>query len=325
LDGQREQQILISNPSFPNPFTGGGASNAIPTIRALQAGVTPESSWQGQLALEHQLPHGWRLNLSESYSVGRSVLRTVNINAPILSSNSNPLNAPRPFGVNENILQYQSTGATQGPVTFVGINQTANRHFTLFAGYLFFHLRSNADTPVTQPQSSLSDAGEWARPFWQTTHRAFVAGTINLPWQLRASPSVNAASGTPFNIITGIDNNGDGSFNDRPGIVSANTPGAIITPFGALSPSVINGNLPRNFGTNPGTVTVDLELARDFVFGAKSAKDARYRLTINVRAGNLLNRVNLSALNGVLTSPFFDRANSAGPARKIEVGVRFTF
>src|SRR5262249_36215029 len=84
LNGQRQQQILINNPSFPNPFAGGNLTAAIPSIRELQPGITPETSWQAQLALEHQLPKGWRLNISESYSIGRSVLRSININAPIL-------------------------------------------------------------------------------------------------------------------------------------------------------------------------------------------------------------------------------------------------
>lgn len=330
LDGIREQQILINNPPFPNPFVGGNSSTTIPTIRALQAGINPEASWQGQIALEHQLPHGWKVNFSESYSAGRSVLRSLNINAPIVIGSADPLTAPRPLGINENILEYQSTGVTRGPVTFAGINQTGNRRFTLFAGYLYFGLRSNADTPVTQPQSSFSQAGEMARPFWESAHRVFMAGTVYLPWMLRASPSLSAASGTPFNITTGIDNNGDGSFTDRPGIVESNTPGALLTRFGSLTPAAINGTVPRNVGTNPATITLDMDVSRDFAFAgaagsANGLKDGRYKLTVNVRSSNLLNRVNVTGLNGVLTSPFFDRANSAGPARRIEFGARFSF
>lgn len=326
LNGQREQQILINHPPFPNPFSAGSVSTAIPTIRQLQPGISPEASWQMQVAVEHQLPHGWKLNFSQSYSLGRSVLRTVNINAPIVTGTTDPLTAPRPLGINENILQYQSTGETSGPVMFAGINQTDSRRFNLFAGYLYFHLRSNADTPGTLPQSSFTQAGEWARPFWQSTHRAFLAGTAFLPWKVRASPQLNLASGTPFNITTGLDNNGDGNFTDRPSFVNANAAGSILTRFGALSPDVITGTLPRNFGTNPLTITLDVNLARDFTFGSKKAtKDSRYKLTLNVRSSNLLNHVNVNGLNGVLTSPFFNRANSSAPARKIELGARFIF
>jgi hypothetical protein len=325
LDGQHQQQVFINNPSFPDPFSGGNLSTAIPTIKQLQSGLAPEASWQMQFAVEHQLPRGWKLNISQSYARGRSTLRTVNINAPLVAAAGDPATAPRPLGVNENILEYQATGETRGPVTFIGLNQAENRHLNLFSGYLYFHLRSNADTPATQPQSSFSQTGEWARPFWQSTHRVFIAGTVFLPWKLRASPYLSAASGTPFNITTGRDNNGDGSFTDRPSIVDPSTTGAVLTRFGALLPQVTDGNLPRNFGTNPATVTLDVNLARDFSVGKRGKDGSRLKLTVNARVSNLFNRVNVTGLNGVLTSPFFDRANSALPARKIEFGARISF
>ena len=53
--------------------------------------------------------------------------------------------------------------------------------------------------------------------------------------------------------------------------------------------------------------------------------DQRYMLVLNVRAGNLFNHTNPLGLNGVLASPFFGRANAAGPARRIEFGARLNF
>jgi hypothetical protein len=44
-----------------------------------------------------------------------------------------------------------------------------------------------------------------------------------------------------------------------------------------------------------------------------------------VRAVNLLNTVNFATYSGVLTSPFFGRANSALPARRVELQLRFSF
>jgi hypothetical protein len=167
---------------------------------------------------------------------------------------------------------------------------------------------------------------EWARPFWQTRHRAFVIGLINLPWKIRASTELDLASGTPYNITTGRDNNGDGNFNDRPSPMAANQAGAIVTPLGAFDATVINGALGRNTGTNPFNATVDLNLNRTFGFGGQAkANEQPYQVTFNVRASNLLNHANLSGVSGVLDSPFFGRANNAAPARRIELGVRFTF
>jgi len=51
----------------------------------------------------------------------------------------------------------------------------------------------------------------------------------------------------------------------------------------------------------------------------------RYSFTLVVRASNLFNNVNFTNYSGVLTSPFFGRANSAMPARRVELQLRFNF
>jgi hypothetical protein len=169
-------------------------------------------------------------------------------------------------------------------------------------------------------------SGEWARPFWLARHRFFLTSIISFKWNLRLSTSINAASGTPFNITTGRDNNGDGNFNDRPSLTDLSDPRAIATLFGLLNPHVVNGTLPRNAGTNPPTVTVDVNLSRQFKFGPKvTPTDKRYMLTLNARAGNLFNHTNVLGLNGVLASPFFSRANAAGAPRRIEFDARLNF
>mgnify|MGYP000495341769 CR=1 FL=1 len=60
-------------------------------------------------------------------------------------------------------------------------------------------------------------------------------------------------------------------------------------------------------------------------FPGLGAGEYRYSFTLVVRATNLLNTVNFTNYSGVLTSPFFGRANSALPARRVELQLRFTF
>jgi hypothetical protein len=59
-------------------------------------------------------------------------------------------------------------------------------------------------------------------------------------------------------------------------------------------------------------------------FGGGS-EGGRYSITLGVNITNLFNNVNLGQYSGVLTSPFFGRANSAGPARQFEFSLRFSF
>ncbi len=334
LDGFRQQQFLAYQPAFPDPFQNDLLLRATPLTWSLDPRLRPPATLQTQLGLERQLAKGWKVELSHYWTQGWSLLRSRNINAPVVAGTTadatvivDPLTAPRPNGVGENLLQFESSGRIRGQVLYVGLNQSGNKYFRLYSGYLLFGFHTDTDSPFMLPQSSYDFGGEWSRPLWQARHRAFLGGTLNLPWNLRASPSLNLASGTPFNITTGQDNNGDGSFTDRPTLLpDAAGVGLVLTRLGAFSPTVINGTLPRNAGTNRATATLDMGLSRTFGFGAKGASnDAQYQLTLNAHATNLLNRVNLLGYNGVVTSPFFGRANNAAPARQIVVGLRFSF
>ena len=328
LDGAHQEQIIIDSPSFPDPFKSGTAAALIPTVRRFNPELHPPTSFQSQLSVERQLPHGWKFETSFSWSRSWGLLRSRNINAPLVSEGPDPLTAPltapRPLGTPENILQFEPSGSLTGQVLFVGLNQASNKRFNIFSGYLWFNFHTNADQPFLLPQSSYDLRGEWARPFWQARHRVFFVSLLNLPWKLRASTELNLASGLPFNITTGRDNNGDGNFNDRPSLSSESR--TLVTSLGAFDPTVINGTLGRNTGTNPFNATVDLNLNRTFGFGGKAKLNEQpYQVTFNVRASNLFNHANLSNVSGVLASPFFGRANNAAPARRIELGMRFTF
>jgi hypothetical protein len=330
FNGTRIEQILIDSPSFPDPFIGDIENRAINTIRVLSDDLRPPTSLQMQFSLERQLPRGWKIQTSHSWSYGWFALRSRNINAPLIGEGENPALAPRPLDTSDNVLQFESEGVVSGRVLFVGANQASNKYFNLYSGYLFFDFQSNADNSLMLPQSSYTEAGERARPLWQTRHRIFVVGILNLPLKLRASVSLNAASGTPFNVTTGRDNNGDGNFNDRPSLVGGDFPGAVVTDLGAFDASGVNGTLPRNWGTNPHTKTVDLNISRVFSInnvaaGNQSGDSRTYRLTVNVRASNLFNHTNVVGINGVVTSPFFGRANVSLPPRRIEAGLRFSF
>ena len=55
------------------------------------------------------------------------------------------------------------------------------------------------------------------------------------------------------------------------------------------------------------------------------AEDKRWRMELYAAATNIFNHTNLLGYSGVMTSPFFGQATSAGPSRKLELGVRFGF
>jgi hypothetical protein len=313
LDGQN--RIETSSTWLPD-----GSVVTVTNQRILAPALRAPLSFQPQAGLEHQLRPGLSLNASLTWARSWRVTRSRNINAPEVPG------GPRPLGPDLNLFRYESTGSSRGTVLFTGLNEAVSKTISIFGGYLRMDFRSNADTPDLFPQSSYTDAGEWARPSWQSTNRVFVAGNARLPFGMSASLLLAAASGLPYNVTTGRDNNGDGIFNDRPEIVPAGTPGAVPTLFGYLNPNVVDGNLPRNAGTSPPTLTMDLNLSRRFALRKAEALSERGRaLTINLRGTNVLNRLNPTAVNGVLGSPLFGTANAADPARRVEAGLRLDF
>ncbi|CAN5660456.1 hypothetical protein BH18ACI5_BH18ACI5_00600 [soil metagenome] len=52
---------------------------------------------------------------------------------------------------------------------------------------------------------------------------------------------------------------------------------------------------------------------------------SRYRITFNLNVQNVTNRVNHTGFNGTMTSPFFRQSTSVTPARKIDLGMSFSF
>jgi hypothetical protein len=211
-------------------------------------------------------------------------------------------------------------------VVFLGVDQHSYKRFGIFVGYLYFNLKTNADSATFFPQSSYSDQGETARASWESTHRLFAIGQLNLPAKLSLTGQFDASSGNPYNVVTGFDNNGDGVFNDRPGFASQPGTGVYQTPFGLLSTNGFNGNLGRNAGTMPALIHLDPNLSRTFELHTHGlAADRHQTLTLNARSANLLNHTNATYVGNVVGSPTFTQPLAAEAARRVEFGIRYTF
>jgi hypothetical protein len=177
-------------------------------------------------------------------------------------------------------------------------------------------------------------------------HRVFIEGTIDFPWGLHLNPLIIASSGSPFNIITGQDTNGDTLFTERPGFAEdLSKPGILITRVGAfdLNPTAGQRIIPRNFATGPPLVAVNLRISKTINFRSGQASDGgtpgsekRYGLTLGLRVQNLFNRVNAAPPVGNLSSLLFGQStssdagfsfggNAAAGNRRIEMQIGFTF
>ncbi len=325
LNGTIQRQLQIYNPKIYNPVYGNPlttGSSTITTVRAPLPNLTQIPEWESHLGVEHDFPGHWHVQTNLYLVHAWDVTRSENINAPV---DGQP-NGSRPGAANLNLYQFQQTGHTGGNVIFAGLDQHSLKKLQIFIGYVRLDLRSDADSSTFFPQSYYSNAGEYARLSTLATHQVFSFASYQLPEKVSLSLQFNAASGLPYNVTTGFDNNGDGVFNDRP-VYAAGVSGTSTvygTRFGALSPSGTGTPIGRNAGTLPWNVHLDANLSHSFVLPHRVGQDGQ-TLALNVRSTNLVNHTNVTAVGGVLGSPLFGRAYQADPGRRVEAGLRWNF
>ena len=250
------------------------------TVRQIAPDLRTPYTMQTAFSVERQLP--LRMTLSVSYINARTlhVLRSRNINAPLLNAAGRPLldssgNVVRPLSTSGNVFQFESSGLFNQHQLVVSVNNRFSRALTLFATYTFNRARSNAEGAGSFPANQYDLSGEYGRSVQDIRHRLFLGGSVNaLPWGLKLNPLVVLNSGRPFNITIGRDLNGDTLFTERPAFATDLTRSSVrVTPFGAfdLDPQPGQTIIPRNYGEGPSFFSVSMRLSRTFGFGGAKA------------------------------------------------------
>ena len=322
VDGQRQRDLVISNPGFPNPLNG-GSQTILPPSR-IQADENLQIPYiiQSSVGLETQPWKLFRLTTNYQYQRGVHLLHGRNLNAPIPG-----FGRPDPTVGNITNIEssaYQSTHrlmVSVGPATFIsGLFWNIN--------YLLMKSTNEADSPFSLPSDNFNlraDRGPAATDF-----RHLLSGFISkrLPRGFSVSTIFQTSSARPYNITTGFDNNGDTVINDRPFGVGRNSArGAARWEIGSrLSWGFEFGPDQQQQAGGPQMRVIRVGggdgAAAPSLPGMSSKK---YRLEFYAQAFNLLNHANLGSFSGVQTSPFFGQATSAQPPRRFEVGTRFNF
>ena len=266
-DGLRQQQFVITQPRF-FPETSDSLTRAttrLPTIRVKAEGLNDPYQIVSTVSYERQLPLKLFGSVGYTFTRGVHLLRARNINAPRLSEG----NTVFPFPGKGPILEFESSGLSVRHEMRVNLRTNISRNLTLFANYTLASTRSDTDGAYTSPANPYDLATEFGRSSGDVRNQFFVGGSVALPAGFRISPYVFANSGRPFNITTGRDNNRDTQFSDRPSLANPGDPGAIITNFGVFNPDPKPGDpiIERNFGQGPGSVTVNVSVAKTFGFG----------------------------------------------------------
>ncbi len=329
VDGVHQQDAVVRNPGFPNPFSGGSSQEVLPPSKyALADDLVSPKRTMVNVGISQQLSPVLNANVSLNHSVGTNRFRGLNVNAPFADGS-------RPDPSLGNVTQVESTAHFRGDSLNAGLNlNIPSRRTVLFANYTWLHQRNDADGPFSLPADNYSDAGEWG-PVAGVPHHVF-SGMVNTAFRRNIHLGFTAAArtGVPYNITTGRDDNGDTVFTDRPAGVTRNsgwTKG--MWDVGARASYAFGFGTRAAAGGMAGGPTVVIQrvggtgAATDMLnaVGGGGADDKRVRFEFFVSAQNLLNHVNPIGYSGVMTSPFFGQPTAAMPARHIDVGLRLGF
>jgi hypothetical protein len=267
-NGVNQVSYLVRNPDFYPliPTTDQLAANMAPqTVRQIATDVRAPRIYQGSIGIERQLPKSSTVAVNYVWSRGIHMLRTVNINAP-LSDGTYPLGSPG------QVYQYESNGQMRQNQLVVNASTRGLKWITLFGFYTYGKAKGDTDGAGSFPSNTYDYSADYGRSMMDIRHRAFVGGSLNLPWKISMSPFMIVSSGRPFNILSGLDTNRDTIFNDRPSFAQTITAQTVNTQWGVFNPIPLPGEtiIARNYGEGPGMFSLNLRVARTFGFGKKA-------------------------------------------------------
>jgi hypothetical protein len=337
VNGVTQQDLVIQNASYPDP-TGGAIGTALPPSRIIEsADLRMPYLHQASIGIERTVFQTLRLMATYTMLRGRNQFRSVNLNAPIETD----LGFVRPDPTLGNITQLESTGRSQIDRLMMNLNfAKPEKRFFMGMNYTLSRVRNFADNPFSLPANNYDLDAEWGPSAQDVRHRVFGMVNFGLPKGVRMGVFTQAQSASPYNIITGFDANRDTVINDRPAGVGRNAGRGVASwnlntrlsraiSFGPQRQTTGQGGGPqiRRVGGGGGGGGGGREGAGGGgpMMMMMDGNDQRYRLEFYLQAFNILNRTNLTAFSGNLRSASFGQPNSAGPARRIEVGMNFGF
>ena len=305
VDGVRQRELIIRNPTYPDP----GAAGVVPASNKYILGHYPlPENIRYSAGIDQAFTPQFRVNALYNYVRQTRLAR---------GNNLNPLvNGVRPDPNFANIIETVTDGTLLRHEVYVNGNFNlappgpasgrARWNWQRVSGtwsYQWIRARRNAaqafDAP---PTGSLDD--EWGNgpgdlPYWLSVN---VNSTqmrnlsIGVTWQ--------ANDGYPYMFTTGLDDNADGILNDRPA-------GVGVWSLRGTPQSTVNSRIA--YTLTPGAAP-----------GAPQGS-IRYRMVMFMNVNNLTNRANYSGFSGVKSSPFFMQPRSVNNPRRIDFGMNVNF
>jgi hypothetical protein len=303
-------------------------------VISIDPGLKTSYAHHMSAGIDRELPHRIRATANYVFARGFNQLGTIDYNpvVPALGAGRRPLDVDGRAGTSASVLQYTSFGRTW----YSGMTLSAARrladHYEFLASYTLSKAEDNStDFPSAflpqnnglgrDPQNpkglpiGFDPDTERGPSLQDQRHHLVLSGMYAAPYGLTLSAIVTVASGRPYNILAGIDLNGDGDGGTIPGPDRART-----------NPADPGTSIGRNSGTLPTQATVDVRVN-------KTAPIGQARLEAIFEVFNLFNRTNFADVNNVFGPgaypsnplPGFGQFLQTAPPRQVQLAVKIRF
>ena len=293
FNGRGLRDIIITNPSYPDPAAGSGDLTEAPqNIVRFAPNLRLPYQTQFSFGLERELRRSLTLAVNYTWVRGTKLFRSLDRNAPL------PTDFMRPNPAFGEVRELEASGTQKTHGLSVDLRGRLGGIFRGAVLYRWGRSYNDVGGEDDLPPNSYDLRGQWARADYDRRHRLRLLGTMDLPWEFELGTIFSAGSGRPYELTTGQDLNQDGMAIERPDGVG------------------------RNALQGPGEVEMDLRLAREFRL--RPGEDAPV-VELRLDSFNVLNRVNVERVVGNLSSPFFGQPVGADSARRMQFSVEFEF
>jgi hypothetical protein len=327
VDGERQKEIDIAEPPYP----------VISDLPSLVAPPVGRYELSGDLALQRGTRFSLGIDRRYKQLQASATYALIFVDAVARGNNTNaPVDGVRPDARYANVIDVVSDGS--GRQHQLQANLTVNqgalfplkksdprvnlKRVTLFVNYTLAKNRNNSDGAFAVPAFGDVDL-DWAPANNDVRNRFNISVNNQILKNLQVGLNVGASSAPPYTIRTGLDDNGDLIYNDRPAGVGRNTERGDGT-FGI--------NLNLNYGWTFGPPAGGPPPIGVMINGSGAAPEvrtfeqpARFRIGVFVFASNLTNHANYTGYSGVLTSPFYGQPTAVSNTRRVEAGLNFGF
>lgn len=302
-DGRQASDLIIINPDFPVPSPDG--RSPAPSVMSRAEDLANPYVFVTQSGFNYRVAK--KLNVEAFYKFERGVhqFRSRDSNAPLNGRRPNPL-----YG---RVSQLESNGTFKASSLEIRVEGRLFKEITLSSRYKLSKAVADFDGMFDLPVDNYDLSLEKGFSSLDRRHSLAAGWNILLLRRLRVTPVLRLESPLPYTVTTGMDDNGDTVFNDRP--VGSRRNGERGAWF-KQADLRLDWQLPFNGGERVGNESQgapSVGLLKKCVVG------------MDVTIQNIFNNMNAQNYVGNRLSPFYRRATSAAPARQIQVGLSVHF